>query len=160
MGLINDLFHPVASEHVRMDVSEVTPQLYLGTNQCCREHFKVLLIERGVLHDISLEGEEIDAPFGVETFLWLPTSDHTSPTQMDLRLGVGYLSNVIAMNGKVYVHCKNGHGRAPTLVAAWFISQGKSVDEAVELVRQKRVEIHIEPTQMEALRIFFHDSRA
>ncbi len=160
MGFVNAVFRPEQDHHVQMDVSEITPSLYLGTNQCCREHFKVMLLDRGVSHDVSLEGEALDAPFGVETFLWLPTQDHAAPTQMDLRLGVDYLSNVMRLHGKVYVHCKNGHGRAPTLVAAWFISQGEDVDRAIQRVRQGRTEIHLEPVQIEALRVFAHDAQS
>lgn len=157
MGLINLFFSKPAPKegHRQMEVSQITPSVYVGTNACCTVHYKVKLIEQGILHDVSLEGERIDAPFGAETFLWLPTEDHAAPTTMDLRLGVDYVTDVLAQGGKVYVHCKNGHGRAPTLVAAWFIAtQGKTVEEAIAEVKAKRPETHIEPAQVDALKRF------
>ncbi|MEK6853994.1 MAG: dual specificity protein phosphatase, partial [Nanoarchaeota archaeon] len=55
---------------------------------------------------------------------------------------------------KVYVHCKAGHGRSPTLVAAYFILKGKSVKEALVSVRRKRPGIHPTYAQMKALKKF------
>ena len=62
---------------------------------------------------------------------------------------------MVALGKKVYVHCKNGHGRAPTLVAAYLIREhGKSVDEALEIIKAGRPTIHIEDVQREALQVF------
>ena len=143
-----------------MDVSEITPTLLVGTNACCMMHYKLLLIERGVLHDVSLEGENVDAPFGAETYLWLPTPDHEAPSLMSLWLGVQHIREVIEKGGRVYVHCKNGHGRGPTLAAAHLISTGMTLDEAVAAVRHGRPETHLEPIQYDALKSFFHDFTA
>lgn len=157
MGLVNLRFKintTLRMPHTRMEFSEITPSILLGTNQCCQVHYKLLLLDRGVTHDISLEGEHVDAPYGAESYLWLPTEDHTAPTRMSLILGCGYIDQILARGGKVYVHCKNGHGRAPTLVAAWLITHGKGVDEAVAELQQKRPEIHLEKSQLAALRSF------
>jgi hypothetical protein len=162
MGLVNLIRSSIyeAMPHVQMEVSQITPNLFVGTNACCAAHYKLMLIEQGVLHDISLEGEQVDAPFGVETYLWLPTPDHAAPTQMALHFGVSHIEEVIRMDGKAYVHCKNGHGRAPTLAAAYLVRQGKPVEEAIGLVKRGRREAHLEPAQLEALTAFAHDSRA
>jgi len=52
---------------------------------------------------------------------------------------------------KVYVHCQYGHGHSPTLVAAFLISQGKTVTEAVDTIKAARPEIHLEDVQLKAL---------
>ncbi len=49
------------------------------------------------------------------------------------------------------MHCKNGHGRAPTMLATYFVSQGLTVKQAVAKIRKKRPEIHIETSQLKAL---------
>lgn len=140
---------------VPFEFSEITPQVYIGTNQCCQSHFDERLLSMGVTVDISLEEDRIDASFGVESYLWLPTKDHTPSTQDQLKEGVTFLSQVLDLGKKVYVHCKNGHGRAPTLVAAYFISTGNSVDEAVTLLVKRRPEIHLWDVQKEALSQYF-----
>jgi len=60
------------------------------------------------------------------------------------------------MKKKVYVHCQNGHGRAPTLVAAYLIRQGKTPMEAIEFIKSKRPTIHLEEVQISALETFFN----
>jgi len=65
------------------------------------------------------------------------------------------LQKLVAMKKKVYVHCKNGHGRAPTLVAAYFVKQGKSVDEALATIKAKRPSIHLKDIQRKTLEKFF-----
>ena len=43
---------------------------------------------------------------------------------------------------------------APTMAAAYFISRGYSLDDAVALIRETRPFIHIMPPQLEQLRRF------
>lgn len=143
-------------EHIKMEFSEITPDLYVGTNECCQMHYKLELIDRGITHNVSMEAERIDGAFGVDTFLWLPTSDHTAPGAVELAIGCSYIDRVIKEGGKVYVHCKNGHGRGPTMAAAWLMWNGMSFDDALALVRARRMEAHLEPSQLEALKQFAH----
>ena len=54
----------------------------------------------------------------------------------------------------VYVHCHEGHGRAPTVVAAYYIAQGKTTDEALAYIAEKRPTIHPNKKQIAALRAY------
>lgn len=156
MGLVNLLmpWKKNPANHVVMEVSEITPNVFVGTNACCRVHYKLMLLDRGVSHDISLEGEQVDQPYGVDSYLWLPTPDHEAPTALHLALGTSYMKDVIRRGGKLYLHCKNGHGRAPTLAAAFLTTQGLTPEAAVDLIRSKRPETHLEQAQMDVLRAF------
>lgn len=135
----------------QFEYNYIADGIYIGTNQCCQTHLDEMLKKEGVTVDISLEKGRIDAPFGVEFYIWIPIENHTAPTQEQLDFGVSVLEKLIAMKKKIYVHCQNGHGRAPTLVAAYYIKQGKSVNEAIELIKEKRPTIHIEDIQRKAL---------
>jgi protein-tyrosine phosphatase len=134
------------------EYNKIIEYIYLGTNQCCQVHFKKELLKKGIKADISLEKERIDAPFGVDYYLWLPVKDHTAPSQKQLILGVNFIENLIKNKIKVYVHCQRGHGRAPTLVAAYLISKGKTVEQAVESIKKKRPVVHPNKIQINALR--------
>ncbi|MFZ1971054.1 MAG: dual specificity protein phosphatase family protein [Candidatus Nanoarchaeia archaeon] len=136
------------------EYSKITEYIYIGTNQCCWMHFKNSLIKKGVKADISLEKIRLDQPFGVEYYLWLPTKDHEAPTFKQLSLGTDFIRQLVDKKIKIFVHCKNGHGRAPTLVAAYLISTGKSVNESIELIKMKRPVIHPTKVQIAALKNF------
>jgi dual specificity MAP kinase phosphatase len=135
------------------EYAQITDQLFVGTNACCRMHFAQELLAKGVSADISLDDAAVDQPFGVTAFLWLPTPDHQPPSPVAATTGASML-HILAQNGqKTYVHCKNGHGRAPTLVAAHLIiHQGLSADTAMDLLRDKRPSVHVEPSQVAFLR--------
>lgn len=138
----------------QLDFNYITDGIYIGTNQCCRTHFDEQLKKENIEVDISLEENRIDAPFGAQFYIWIPIKDHFAPTKEQLDFGVSALEKFVKMKKKIYVHCKNGHGRAPTLVAAYLIKNGKPVDEALVMIKTKRPSIHLEDTQREALNEF------
>ncbi|MBI5023032.1 MAG: hypothetical protein HZC05_02605 [Candidatus Magasanikbacteria bacterium] len=55
-----------------LEYSYIADGIYIGTNQCCQTHFDEKLRKEGITANISLEEERIDAPFGVEFFIWIP----------------------------------------------------------------------------------------
>lgn len=128
--------------------------MYIQLTMLDKKQIKKELLQKGITADISLEGERVDAPFGVEFFSWIPVVEHTPPTQDQLRMGVSVLDNLVKMHKKVYVHCEHGHGRAPTLVSAYIITQGMSADEALSFIKSKRSSIHLEESQTDALKEF------
>ena len=137
-----------------LEYDYITDGIYIGTNQCCQTHFDEKLKKEGITADVSLEEDRLDAPFGVDFYVWIPVKNHTPPSPDQLEFGVSTLKKFVQMGKKVYVHCKNGHGRAPTLVAAYLIFKGKSPKEAEELVKSKRPTMHLEEVQREALQNF------
>ena len=126
------------SHDATIEFNQITDQIYLGTNYCCAVDFDDVLIKEGIIADISLESERIDQPWGVKYFLWLPTIDHTAPTLDALVMGSQMIAFLVQRDMKVYIHCKNGHGRAPTLVVAYLMTQGMKMDKAIQIVAKKR----------------------
>ncbi|MBI2587591.1 dual specificity protein phosphatase family protein [Candidatus Amesbacteria bacterium] len=135
----------------RLEYDYITDGIYIGTNQCCQTHFDEKLKQEGIEVDISLEEERVDAPFGVRFYIWIPIKNHTAPTSEQLDFGVATIEKLLSLKKKIYVHCQNGHGRAPTMVAAYLIKKGKSVDEAINFIKAKRPTIHLEEVQKQAL---------
>lgn len=140
--------------HPPLDYHHIAHGIFIGTNVCCQVHFDERLLKEGITADISLEEEQLDAPYGVEFFLWLPVKDGAPPTPDQLELGVSALTKLVDLKKKVYVHCRLGHGRAPTLVAAYLVSKGKTAEEAEATVRAQRPVTHLEPAQQKALRAY------
>lgn len=141
------------------DYSKVEDKIYIGSDLCeggvCPIHgeeFKQL----GVFVEINLSAERNERPPEfIKSYTWLPVADGYSPDQLQLDIGTLIMNAAIEVGGVVYTHCRNGHGRSPTLVAAYHIRyRGKSVDEAAMFLKEKRPEIHIEETQFKELRTF------
>lgn len=135
-----------------IDYHRITETIFLGTNACCQMHFAQELLSKGIRTDLSLEAERIDQPDGVDHFLWLPTPDHAPPAPYAAELGTGLLAFCEEHGLPCYVHCKNGHGRGPTLVAAYLMrSRGLSAEAAIDAVRAQRLSIHLQPSQIDFL---------
>ncbi len=142
------------SQIKELEYNEIADGIYIGTNQCCQTHFDEKLKQEGITADISLEEDRLDAPFGVDFYIWMPVQNHTAPKSDQLEFGVSVLEKLVSMGKKVYVHCKNGHGRAPTLIAAYLIKKGKSPAEAEAFIKSKRPTMHMENIQRQALADF------
>lgn len=124
----------------------ITPDILLG-GQPARNLWKQLT-QRGVTGVINMRHEydyrEEIGHLSVR-YLHLPTVDNAAPTLEHLRLGAAFIEREIADGGKVYIHCWEGLGRGPSMVAAHFVSQGKTADEAWRIIRVVRP--FIRPTQ-------------
>jgi protein-tyrosine phosphatase len=145
-----DIYNHVTG-HKGFDYTQITDAVFIGTNMCCQFGFSQELLSKGVRADISLEKDRTDAPDGVDYFLWLPTENHTPPSPLALEMGIQFLDSAIKNKTKIFIHCKNGHGRAPTLFAAYLVSHGMEVQEAIDSIAAKRSEIHLYESQIAAL---------
>lgn len=150
---IVDTFNHVSGRK-GFDYSQMTDEIIIGTNMCCQYGFSHELLSKGVRADISLEEEKTDTPTGVDYYLWLPTKDHMAPTPDAMALGVQTLEFLAERKIKTYIHCKNGHGRAPTLYAAYLIKMGMSVEAAIKRIAQARPSVHVRDAQIAALKKF------
>lgn len=140
-------------KHVQTEYSEIGRYLFLGTNLCCSLH-GAKLRKKGFCADISLEEERVENPREMKFQLWLPVKDHHAPSMEQLFAGTAFLAELQKNKVKTYVHCKNGHGRSPSLVIAYYIFTGMTHKEALAFVSAKRPEIHLWPGQIKRLKEF------
>ncbi len=139
-------------KHLKLEFSKITDYIYIGTNACCGTHFDERLRSMGITADISLEDKRLDTPRGVDVYLWLPTPDHCPPTVSQLQAGIATLKELVKSKVKIYVHCERGHGRAPTLIAAYLIKEnGWTPKQAVSFITVRRPIAHLTPKQWAAL---------
>jgi len=68
----------------------------------------------------------------------IPTVDWTPPLMEDLKKGVAFIAEEIKNGGKVYIHCKYGKGRGPSMIIAYLISTGMVFKDALDLVQKVR----------------------
>lgn len=142
-----------------MEYSQITDLIYIGSDLCdglvCPIHGKEFET-MGIKGEINLEAERPETPpQNLNAYIWLPVADGMAPNLDQLLIGSNTINEMVQLGERIYVHCKNGHGRSPTMVAAYFIRyQQMSVDRAVTLIKSQRPEIHLEDTQLQALEDF------
>jgi protein-tyrosine phosphatase len=132
--------------------SRISSQLYVGS-QFRKNGLKVLR-NNGINAVVNLRKEFDDAAYGIAPadYCYLPTVDDTAPTMDQLSEGINFIQRIISSGGKVYIHCSAGVGRAPTLAAAYLITTGLSLDEAIATLRHARPFIYIMPPQINQLK--------
>lgn len=138
------------------DYSKIVKNVYIGSDLCkgnyCPVHsedFEKL----GVCAEINLKAESKEIPpDDINIYAWLPVKDKHAPTHDQLVIGSSLINEAVENGNIIYVHCKYGHGRSPTMVASYLIRyKVMSVDQAIKKIREKRPETHIEKVQHEAL---------
>lgn len=134
--------------------TEITPHLHVG-GQYLRWGLPILK-RRGITAVVNMRDEFDDREEAIapERYLYLPTVDNTPPSLDDLREGTDFIHNEIQRDGRVYVHCEAGVGRAPTMAAAYLVSRGMDADSAWDLLRERRPFIRPTATQVRQIERF------
>lgn len=135
----------------RASKSLITPQIFLG-GQYKQSGLKTLQAW-GVTAVVSMRmtqpQEYIDSNW--LSVLHLPTPDQTAPSLEQLAQGVAFIKKHIDAGGKAYIHCHHGEGRGPTMTAAYLISTGMTLDDA--LTEICKVRNFIRPTESQIARL-------
>ncbi len=137
-----------------MRYSQITPEIFVGPQY--RQMGKRVLENLGFSNSLSLRIEFDDAihNLAMKDYCYVPVVDGCAPTIEQLHKGATFIHQAITKGEKIYIHCHGGIGRAPTMAAAYFVSQGLTVNNAIELIKQVRPYIEINPIQLEQLRRF------
>lgn len=140
--------------HGYSEVSQITPEIYVGPQVYRVGKHRLEML--GIRHSINMQAEFDGTPhgFAFENHLYLPTIDDEAPTLDQLRQGVDFIQRAVDEGGRVYIHCAGGIGRSPTMAVPYFISQGLTLHQAIDLIKKKRPVIHLAREQIEQLKIF------
>ncbi|HUC19941.1 MAG TPA: dual specificity protein phosphatase family protein, partial [Candidatus Polarisedimenticolaceae bacterium] len=116
--------------------SQIAPNLYVGGQYSPWAVGK--LRGWGVTGVVNMRNVHRPSRSSELEILNLPTPDHHAPTLKALQQGVEFIQRHIDNGGGVYVHCQLGEGRAPTMAAAYLISQGMRPRDAVAHIERFR----------------------
>lgn len=123
-----------------MDVSAITDQLYIAARPRAKHvaHVRELRIDLVVSMIWFLPTRELTRPpFKI---VRLPTIDSPAtpiPLWM-LRRGVEAAIPVLDVGGRVLVYCRAGRHRSVAMACCILIAQGRTADEAMDLVTDRR----------------------
>lgn len=86
--------------------------------------------------------------------LHLPIDDQTAPTQSELQAALDFIDQQRIDGRAVLVHCRVGEGRTGSILAAYLIRQGVTVESALVHLRSIRPGAISAPAQRQALAVF------
>lgn len=132
--------------------SQITANLFLGSQYSLIGLQK--LKQLGVTAIVNMREHPVFRESQYEGFhyLHLPTVDNTPPPLETLLKGADFVTREIEAGGKVYIHCRQGLGRGPTMTIAYLISTGLTFEDAFALVKKVRTFINPRPGQVERLK--------
>ncbi len=134
--------------------SAITKDIYLGGQYYLRAINKFKKLGVTGIVNMRLNSIYTEAKLQGLRSLHLPTPDQQAPTLEQLKKGVTFIKKEIENGGKVYIHCRYGEGRGPTMAIAYLISTGVKLDDAIEYVRDIRTFIRPTLVQLERLKEF------
>ncbi|MDQ3141341.1 MAG: dual specificity protein phosphatase family protein [Bacteroidota bacterium] len=132
--------------------SQISADLFLGGQYNLLGLKKLKQI--GITAIVSMREKSIykEAHFEGFKFLHLPTVDNTPPTLKDLIKGAEFVDAEIKNKGKVYIHCRQGLGRGPSMTIAYLLKIGTTYEDAFALVKSVRTFIDPRPMQISRLK--------
>lgn len=103
--------------------------------------------------NLRAEFDDASQGFCVGEYKHVPIVEYDPPTVDQLIESVDFITRV-KTHGPVYIHCREGLSRAATVVVAQLMSEGFTLDAALEELRIVRPFANILPNQLESLRAY------
>ena len=132
--------------------SQITANLFLGGQ------YNLVGLQRlkkmGITAIINMRIHSIyqEAQYAGFHYLHLPTVDNTAPKMEDLIKGADFARTEINNGGKVYIHCRQGLGRGPSMAIAYLLKMGATLEDALATVKKVRTFIHPTVAQLQRLK--------
>jgi protein-tyrosine phosphatase len=135
-----------------LERSKITASLFLGSQYNLIGLEKLKRIGITAIVNMRIHNVYNSATHKGVRYLHLPTMDNKPTSILNLIKGIHFIENEITLGGKVYVHCRQGLGRGPSMVIAYLIFKGNIFDDAFRLVKNVRPFINPRQSQVARLR--------
>lgn len=132
--------------------SQVTAHLFLGGQYNLRGLHRLKQMGITAIINMRIHSVFTEAQYAGIRYLHLPTEDNTAPALDDLIKGADFACTEITNGGKVYIHCRQGLGRGPSMAIAYLLKMGATYDDAFRTVQKVRPFIHPRPAQVARLK--------
>jgi len=155
-GLVLDYMydnaHRIITGLPRLNRSQITAHLFLGSQYNLLGLKKLKALGVTAIVNMRMHNDYSDAEHEGIKYLHLPTVDNTPPPLEVLLKGADFIDNEIKNGGSVYVHCRQGLGRGPTMAIAYLIKTGLTYADAYAMIKRVRIFINPRPGQIAMLR--------
>ena len=132
--------------------SQITANLFLGSQYNLVGLRKMKALGITAIINMRMHSVYSEARYDGFHYLHLPTVDNTPPPIDVLIKGADFADAEIKKGGKVYIHCRQGLGRGPTMTLAYLLKTGLTFQDAFNLVKKVRTFINPRPGQIERLK--------
>ena len=132
--------------------SEVAPFLWVGAKPSSLG--KLWLRRRYGMQTYSLLETGTEETEGRKSSLGLHVPEFVEISIETIETCVSQLREVIGSQGRIFLHCREGVGRAPSMAIAYLVSEGYSLEEAFELVSESRKIVNLSSQQFTSLQLF------
>ncbi|KAI9437354.1 protein-tyrosine phosphatase-like protein [Russula earlei] len=132
--------------------SQITANIFLGSQYTLLGLQKLKALGITAIVNMRLHPVYAESKYEGFHYLHLPTVDNTPPSIDTLLKGIDFVALEIKSGGKVYIHCRQGLGRGPTMTIAYLISTGLTYEDAFALVKKVRTFINPRPGQIQRLK--------
>lgn len=155
-GLVLDYMydnaHRIITGLPRLNRSQITAHLFLGSQYNLLGLRKLKTLGVTAIVNMRTHNDYSDAEHEGIKYLHLPTVDNTPPPLEVLIKGADFIDNEIKNGGSVYVHCRQGLGRGPTMAIAYLIKTGLTYEDAYAMIKRVRIFINPRPGQIARLK--------
>ena len=152
LDYVYDNAHRIVTGLPRLNRSQITAHLFLGSQYNLLGLKKLKALGVTAIVNMRTHNDYSDAEHEGIKYLHLPTVDNTPPPLDVLLKGADFIDNEIKNNGIVYVHCRQGLGRGPTMAMAYLIKTGLTFADAYAMIKKVRVFINPRPGQVARLK--------
>lgn len=132
--------------------SQITANLFLGSQYNLLGMRKLKALGVTAIINMRIHSVYNEAQYEGFNYLHLPTEDNTPPLMEALIKGADFADAEIKSGGKVYIHCRQGLGRGPTMTIAYLLKSGLTYDDAFALVKKVRTFINPRASQIKRLK--------
>lgn len=135
-------------------MSKIYPNLYLGDRHTSKNGS---FIKKSKITHILIAGNRLRRHFTKKcAYMQLDIFDHPSAKIINHFIeSIQYIEEALAGGNNILIHCWGGVSRSATIVIAYImVKEKKSLDEALQFVRQKRSMIRPNPGFMAQLELF------
>ena len=136
----------------RLNRCQITSRLFLGSQYNLLGLKKLKELGVTAIVNMRLHNTYNEAVHEGIKYMHLPTVDNTPPPMDVLIKGADFIDEEIKNHGIVYVHCRQGLGRGPTMAMAYLIKKGMTYKGAYDLIRTVRIFINPRPGQIRRLK--------
>jgi len=136
----------------RLKNCQITADLFLGSQYNLLGLRKLKALGITAIINMRMHSVYSEAQYEGFHYLHLPTPDNTPPPMKTLIKGADFADAEVEAGGKVYIHCRQGLGRGPTMTIAYLLKTGLTFDDAFALVKRVRTFINPRPVQIERLK--------